>query len=206
MHGKNYTSLAGPELLLECGAHPHDSELWEVFYTRYRRKITKYALHALRSYGPPNDSTQVADLVQEVFLELFLHEARVMRSFRGNTELSVHAFLSRVTAYTIADHFRNARATRRHAPTVPVEPSAVILCKDDALQRNSLVSVMDIERALLRDSRRHNSQRDRWIFTLHFVEGYTAKEIAAFPETRLTVSGIDKAITRIRSRLIQMVA
>jgi RNA polymerase sigma factor (sigma-70 family) len=200
-------SLEAPDLMRECGKDQQNAELWEEFYSRFRRKILLYLLRAYRKLGGPFDEfVQYADdLVQDVFTKLVQNECRVVRSFRGTTELSVYAFLGSIAVSIVADQLRSQKAVRRSAQVVPLDEFQALSAAhaDTDAQLSALLQVIDVERALRTDEESKNPERDLLIFKLHFVEGLSAREIASMPALKLTTSGLQKVLTRVRSRLVQ---
>jgi RNA polymerase sigma factor (sigma-70 family) len=199
--------LDAPDLIRECGKDLRNPELWEEFHSRYRRKILLYLLRAFRMVGgqPCGFPSLAEDWVQEVFTKLVQNEGRVIRSFRGTTGLSVDAFLGSIAVSVAADQLRSQRALCRKAPIVPLDELQDLSAShaySDA-QVSALLEVIDVERALCVDEDSKNPERDLLIFKLHFVEGLQAKEIASIPALKLTTSGLQKVLNRVRNRLVQ---
>ncbi len=199
--------LDAPGLMKECGKDLRDAQLWEEFYSRFRRKILLYLLRAFRMLGGHSEefARHADDWVQDVFTKLVQNEGRVVRSFRGTTELSVYAFLGSIAASVAADQLRSQRAGRRTGQVVSLdelsnmsEPYA-----NTGVQLSALLEVIDVERALRADEESKNPERDLLIFKLHFVEGLSANEIASMPALKLTTSGLEKVLNRVRSRLVE---
>jgi RNA polymerase sigma factor (sigma-70 family) len=207
VHFDKPASLEAPDLVRKCGKDLRNAELWEEFYSRYRRKILLYLLRAFRMGGGNSDEfpRYADDGVQEVFTKLVQNEGRVIRSFRGMTEFAVYAFLGRIAASVVADHLRFQRAVRRTARVVPVDELQDLDARYTAsdVQVSALLEVIDVERALHADQESKNPERDLLIFKLHFVEGLNAREIASIPELSLTTSGLEKVLNRVRARLAQ---
>jgi len=199
--------LDAPGLMRECGKDLQNAELWEEFYSRYRRKILLYALRAFRMLGGRSEEfvRYADDFVQEVFTKLIQYEGRVIRSFRGTTELSVYAFLGSIAVSVVADQLRAQRAIRRTAHVVPLDELQDLSAPhaDTDARLSALLELIDLERALRADEESKNPERDFLIFKLHFVEGLSAKEIASMPALNLTTSGLEKVLNRVRSRLVQ---
>jgi len=200
-------SLEAPDLMRECGKDLQNAELWEEFYSRFRRKILLYLLRAYRMLGGPFDefARYADDWIQDVFTKLVQNEGRVIRSFRGATELSVYAFLGSIAVSIVADQLRSQRTLRRSVQVVPLDELQGLSAAqaDTDAQLSAMLQVIDVERALLADEESQNPERDLLIFKLHFVEGLSAREIASMPALKLTTSGLEKVLTRVRSRLLQ---
>jgi RNA polymerase sigma factor (sigma-70 family) len=199
--------LEAPDLMRECGKDLQNAQLWEEFYSRFRRKILLYLLRAYRMLGGPFDefARYADDWVQDVFTKLLQNDGRVICSFRGTTELSVYAFLGSIAVSVVADQLRSQRALRRAAQVVPLDEVQGVSASsaDTDAQLSALLQVIDVERALRADEESKNPERDLLIFKLHFVEGLSAREIASMPALKLTTSGLEKVLTRVRTRLSQ---
>jgi RNA polymerase sigma factor (sigma-70 family) len=195
------------ELLRECAKDLQNAELWEEFYSRYRRKIILYLLRAFRALGGNSEEfvRYADDWAQEVFTKLVQHNGRVIASFRGSSELSVYAFLGSIALSVVADQLRAQRATRRRAQVVALEQLQDFNSPhvDTKTAFSALIELIDLEKALLGDEESRNPERDLLIFKLHFVDGLTAREIASIPSLKLTTSGLEKVLNRVRSRLVK---
>jgi RNA polymerase sigma factor (sigma-70 family) len=198
-------NLSTCELLAECANNLRDTARWEVFYSRYRRKIVTYLWRAYgMSSGRSDGFARYADdWVQEFFTKLIQHDGRVLRSFRGTTEISVSAFLASIAVSIVSDHLRAQRANRRRAQLVSMDEiedyNAPRVESDSRV--SALLDLLDIENALKADEESKNPERDLLIFKLHFVEGLTAREIASIPTFNLTISGLEKVLNRLRRRV-----
>ena len=73
--------------------------------------------------------------------------------------------------------------------------------KRDSPAIGALLSWIDVERVLEGDSDRRHATRNLLIFKLHYIDGFTASELAAFPGFSLSVSGIEAVLSRMRKRL-----
>ena len=200
-------ALTAPELLRHCAKNLRNRELWEAFYSRYRRKILLYLLRAFRMFGGNSDefNRYADDWLQEVFTKLVQKEGRVIGSFRGETEVSVYAFLAAIALSVVADQLRSQKALRRRAQVVSLDQvqSFELPHMDGETKVSALLEVIDIGKALRANDKSKNPERDLLIFQLHFVEGLTAREIASIPSLKLTTSGLEKVLNRVKSRLVQ---
>jgi RNA polymerase sigma factor (sigma-70 family) len=156
------------------------------------------------SGGRPHEFLQHADdWVQEVFAKLVKNNGRVIRSFRGLTDVSVNAFLASIAVSTVADQRRSQRANRRRTQLVSfedVQEASLPHGRADSTV-SALIDLIDVERALKEDEESKNPERDLLIFQLHFVEGLTPREISSIPGFKLTTSGLEKVLNRMKNRL-----
>src|SRR5437667_12210824 len=107
------------DLLRECGEKLTDRALWTEFQGRFQRRIFLYLMRALRLQRIQDDAAGIVpDLAQEVYLRLVQHDGRILRSFRGTTEFSALAFLSRISAAVVHDYQRHSNRDKRGGQVV----------------------------------------------------------------------------------------
>src|SRR6187401_3225372 len=87
--------LSSADLLRECGRKLTDRVLWQKFQQRFQRLIFMYIARTLRNASVDGSKELVNDLAQDVYIRLLQNEGRMLRSFKGASEFSVRAFLSR---------------------------------------------------------------------------------------------------------------
>ena len=202
--------VSSSDLLRECGHRLTDIDLWDEFQKRFQRRIFLYLLRACRvSRGQQDEVREVVlDLAQEVYVRLVQNDGRILRSFRGQTEFAVKAFLARVATSVVADHFRYQMAEKRQAQVISidharevVENSRIAGADLDEKTIGAVLSWIDVDRVLKNDEDRRHAARNLLIFKLHYIDGFTAAELAEFPGFSLSVSGIEAVLNRIRKRL-----
>jgi len=199
--------LDAAELVRQCARDLQNEELWQQFYSRYKRKILLFLLRAFRMTGGHSDEFVrfADDWLQEVFTKLVQNEGHVIRSFRGTTEVSVNAFLASIALSIVVDQLRSQSALRRRAQVVPLDQLQDVSSPrvDPVARFSALLELIDVEKALRTDEESKNPERDLLIFKLHFVEGLSAREIASIPYLKLTTSGSEKVLSRVRNRLVR---
>jgi RNA polymerase sigma factor (sigma-70 family) len=202
------SKIPSAELLRECGQKLTDRNLWAIFQERFQRPIFLYLLRALKYHSKREDVEQlVADLAQEVYVRLVQNEGRVLRSFRGDSDISVMGFFARVCTGVVTDYLRREFGKQRSRDNVvsfeEVREMAEAreTCDRDKLDFESIISVIDIERVIAKDPDVKNGQRNALIFQLHYKDGLTAKEIAGFPVFDLNTSGVEAVLVRLRKRI-----
>ena len=204
--------IPSSDLLRRCGHRLTDIELWDEFQKRFQRRIFLYLLRACRVTRGQQDELRevVLDLAQEVYVRLVQNDGRILRSFRGQTEFAVKAFLARIATSVVADHFRYQMAEKRQAQVISidqarenVETSRVAGTDFDEQAIGAVLSWIDIDRVLRSDGDRRNAARNFLIFKLHYVDGFTSAELSEFPGFALSVSGVEAVLNRIRKRLRQ---
>ena len=124
--GANAGETSPAELLRECGEKLTDRALWTKFQERFQGLIFLYLLRALRYRSMKDDAADIVpDLAQEVYLRLVQNDGRILRSFRGSTEFSVMAFLSRISATVVQDHLRQLGSSKRRGHIVSIDKAKV---------------------------------------------------------------------------------
>jgi DNA-directed RNA polymerase specialized sigma24 family protein len=155
-------------------------------------------------------NTVVQDLAQEMYLRLVQHDGRILRSFRGDSDFSVRAFLARVASSVVQDYRRRMHTERRRGELVSIdnvrrrEDSERPILDSPAFDSGPLSAILgwiDIERVIEGESDRKNARRNALIFKLHYIDGFEAAEIARFPGFDLTRSGVETVLARLRKRI-----
>jgi DNA-directed RNA polymerase specialized sigma24 family protein len=210
-HWKKSSELSAPDLVRDCGEKLTDRKLWTEFQERFQGLIFLYLMRSLRIDHIQEDAGDlVPDLAQEVYVRLVQNDGRILRSFRGTTEFSVMAFLAKISASVVQDHYRGGATNKRRGQVIPIEfaqaaehqwkKSADSPDSDGSLL-STVASWIDIERIVEGEPDRKNAQRNALIFKLHFIDGFESGEIASFPGFGLTTSGVQAILARLRKRI-----
>jgi RNA polymerase sigma factor (sigma-70 family) len=197
-----------PRLLAACAEAQAGDAVWEQLVARHLPRVRGAVVAALVLGGAPRDPDRIADLVQEVWCRLLLHDRRALARFRGASEAEARAYLRRVARSVVADALRAARADkRRPSQVVPLatlreeeEPAADprdcperrLLARDElralfALCRSVLGPLPSRERAL--------------IARLGLLEGWSTGEIAGRLGGGWSEGAINSLLFRLRARL-----
>lgn len=209
------------ERLVDAG--PQDY-LWEVFVARFQGRIRLVVLRSFQTEternpgldtGSPKEA--VLDLTQEVFVKLLESDRRALTRFRGRSEHSIHTYLHTIAVNLVRDHFKTLRAQK--TPRASASLSNLVTQElesdgpsyDQALVSDGPGPERFVASKELRDRmgatidsaspEASTGPRDRLIFRLYFIEGLTVGEISAIPSVRLSESGVDKCVRRIRAAL-----
>ena len=133
------------------------------------------------------DFEDARDLAQDAFVRAYVRLPQLHRPERFN------GWLRRITV-----NLQRSRARRKSIPTVPLSHA------DDpvALSRRVSESESAVREALLR-----LGTNDRLTLTLHYVNGYSQREIADFLETKASVvkTRLARARARLRQEVVAMV-
>lgn len=216
--------LSNRDLIQHLTQAPANDPRWREFVSRFRPRLrlSVYRCFQTETERNPNldagaPSEVVDDLTQEVFVRLLDGERRALSRFQGRTEHSAYTYLSAIAVNLVRDHFRTLRANK--TPKAPTSLSNTVGpdAEDEGpMLAQTLVSEgagpeRFVASSELRDEirtvvnelspRGATSARDRLVFQLFFIEGLTVDEIAANRSIRLSASGVEKCIRRIRKAL-----
>lgn len=214
--------LSNRELIAGLVDAAPDHPLWRELLTRFRPRVR---LVVFRSYQAElarggrleaiASGDAVEDLVQEVFVRLIEGDRRALARFEGRSEQSAFTYVSTIAANIVRDHFKKLRALKNPRATTSLsserrvgrDPDARMSFGDTIAAEgpgpDRFVAAKElrtrIEGAIDELSPRGStSARDRLIFRLYFLEGLTIDEIAAVAAIKLSASGVEKCIRRIR--------
>jgi RNA polymerase sigma factor (sigma-70 family) len=198
--------LSSADLLRLCGQRLTDAALWKEFELRFQKTILTCVMRVMCNAFRNDCLEGACDMAQDVYLRMLDNNGRMLRSFKGDTDFSVKAFLSRVAVNVVSDHYRKSQAEKRRP--------ADIISIDEARQQSreipgeaaefdiaSILSWIDVERLMDSESDRRNATRNVLIFKLHHVDGFSVQEIAEFPGFGLKETAIRDALNQMRTHL-----
>lgn len=211
--------LSNRELVTRLVEAGPDDPAWLEFFSRFQSRIRLTVYRAFQGAAERNpgldvDRTgeMVNDLTQDVFLRLLDSERRPLARFRGRNENSIYTYLNAIAINLVHDHFKRLRAQKTPPASVSLdEPLRVAdgpaegLVLGDTLPSSSQGPEETAQAAELR--RRvagvlggpvRLKKRDALVFRLYFVEGRTIDEVASCQAVRLSPSGVEKCIHRLR--------
>ena len=186
----DYSDLSGEELLRVC-ADLRNAAAWDAFIRRFHAPIFTAVLRTGRRYAQ-FDRDSCDDLVQETYLRLTAHGAKALHKFVPRHPGSACCYLQVIAIRVTLDYCKSKNFGRTEE-LPPDQPDKAAPSRTEWLARKAAIDGV---------LRKHASGRDRWIFWLHHLQGLTAKEIAAIPETGLSVKGVESVLVRLK-RLIQ---
>jgi RNA polymerase sigma-70 factor (ECF subfamily) len=205
-HGSvQYPQMAIPQLIA-AGISESSEEAWSEFVRRSRPLIIAAITRSVHRFG--NVSHQlVDDLTQDVYLKLCANNFRALRNVEILQENAFFGFLKVVATHTVQDYFRSTTALKMEAASEPASLEA-----DRVLPENTPSSVAspELERGILLEkidtilktlSHKPNFARDRAIFWLYYRQGLPATEIAALPDIKLSVKGVESVLLRLTRQL-----
>jgi len=187
--------------LAKACARSADVAEWLEFVRRSTPLALLVALRVCRMWVSDPSPATVDDIVQEVFLKLCEQERRILRDFEPRGEDSFLGLLRIVAASVANDYFRKQYSAKRGGKVV-IMP----LVDDDAqsqahgaypaarMQQSALLAELDKK---LRSAPEAIGERDRALFWLYYLQGFTAEEIAQLPAAGLTAKGVESALRRV---------
>jgi RNA polymerase sigma-70 factor (ECF subfamily) len=187
--------------LAKACAHSPDAAEWEEFVRRSVPLASLVALRVSRMWVRAPSPATVDDIVQEVFLKLCEQERRILRDFEPRGEDSFLGLLRLVSASVANDYFRRLYSTKRGGKVVTMaladEEARVPLDAArpaDRIEHSALLAQLDEK---LRSAPATIGERDRALFWLYYLQGFTAEEIARLPAAGLTAKGVESALRRV---------
>jgi RNA polymerase sigma-70 factor (ECF subfamily) len=176
-----------------------DAAQWE----RFLRLATPYAsmtaARVCRIWTGKTDSALIEDIVQEVFVRICDQERKILREFKPRGEDSFFALLRVVSASVANDYFRRHYSLKRggHAVTLSLEEVQETYSgrqASNAIQSSVLHAQLD---QMIRSAPAEISERDRNLFWLYYLHGFTAEELASIEGANLTSKGVESALRRM---------
>ena len=188
------------ELAKAC-AISADAAEWQEFVRRCMPLTSLMALRVSRMWVANPSSAVVDDIVQEVFLKLCEQQRRILRDFEPRGEDSFFGLLRIVTGSVANDYFRRLYSAKRGGKvvTMPLIEEDGHLPIDGShpakqMQQAALLAQLDEK---LRSAPDTITERDRNLFWLYYLQGFTAEEIARTSGGGLTAKGVESALRRV---------
>jgi RNA polymerase sigma-70 factor (ECF subfamily) len=167
---------------------------WERLLREYAGGALAAVRSALRQRGHGPDPALEDELLADTFEALAAEDARVLRSFRGESSLAtfVSVVATRRAFRVLRDRYRHGKAVDR---------------KGEQEKRSPRMGEPDPAEAAAKDERADViveaisglAPTDKLLLTLYYLDGRSYKEIAAV--TRLAATGVGTKIARARARL-----
>lgn len=188
------------ELARAC-AHTSDPAEWEQFLRLAMPLVSMAASRVCRMWTNNVSRAMVDDIAQEVFLKLCEQDRRILREFVPRGEDSFFGLLRTVTVSVANDYLRRGSSAKRGGKVVTFSldddsssnPSPGVDSSRD-LHQSVLLAQLD---QMLRSAPEVISERDRTMFWLYYLQGFTAEEISRVAEPGLSPKGVESALRRI---------
>jgi RNA polymerase sigma-70 factor (ECF subfamily) len=196
-----YSSISVAELIRAC-AETNDGRAWEEFVTRFQRPISLSIIRTACQLGK-NPAQVVDDLLQETYLKLCAGKCRLLLEFAQlHSEDAVAAYIKTIAINVARDHFKSIHSQKRGEGETDqfqehVEPQALSwdFGGQDAMEREVLLRQIDTH--LQRCAAGPNQERDCLIFWFYYLQGMSAKAIAALATIKLGAKGVEGVIFRL---------
>jgi RNA polymerase sigma-70 factor, ECF subfamily len=196
--------------LAKACAHSADAAEWAELVRRCAPLASMVALRVSRMWVSTPSKAAADDIVQEVFLKLCEQERRILREFEPRGDDSFLGLLRMVAASVANDYFRRLYSAKRGGKvlTMPLVDEAVQSPLHGArpaarMQQSALLAQLDQR---LCSAPETIGERDRALFWLYYLQGYTAEEIARLSGAGLTAKGVESALRRVTAWLRSEVA
>jgi RNA polymerase sigma-70 factor (ECF subfamily) len=191
--------------LAKACARSADASEWSEFLRRSTPLASLVAGRVCRLWSGASSPVMVDDIVQEIFLRLCEQERRILRDFEPRGEDSFFGLLRIVSASVANDYFRRISSAKRGGKVVTasfddeVPPSDGDGSREAArIRRAALLAELDRK---LGSAPEIIGKRDRAIFWLYYLQGFTAEEISRVPGAGLTAKGVESALRRVTNWL-----
>jgi len=191
--------------LAKLCAGSSNAEEWGEFLRRARPVIALAALRVCRLWMGSSSPAMVDDIVQEVCFKLCEQQRRILREFEPRGEDSILGLLRIVSLSVANDYFRRISSAKRGGKVVifslDEEASAgraASTRQTGEMQKSVLLGQLD---EMLGAAGEVIGERDRSIFWLYYLQGFTAEEIAAMAGTSLSAKGVESALRRVATWL-----
>jgi RNA polymerase sigma-70 factor (ECF subfamily) len=188
------------DLAKSCAQSALASE-WEEFLRRCVPLASLVALRISRLWLNTPSPSAVDDIVQEVFLKLCEQERRILRDFEPRGDDSFLGLLRIVTASVANDYFRRAFSAKRGGKVVTMQLADEVAPLQEpgahpVAQMHQSVLLAQLDQKLSSEPG-VIAERDRALFWLYYLQGFTAEEIASLPHFGLSAKGVESALRRV---------
>src|SRR5450755_2494135 len=196
-----HSSMSAEELIRAC-AELDDGEAWEEFVARFQRPISLSIRRTACQWGR-GQLQSVDDLIQDTYLKLCADKCRLLLEFaQQHSDDAILAYIKTIAINLAHDYFKSLHSQKRGAG----ETDQLLEDFDPAARGGSLGGSEAIERRIVLkqiDDRLQNcaagsnQERDCLIFWFYYLQGMSAKAIAALVTIKLTAKGVEAVIFRL---------
>jgi RNA polymerase sigma-70 factor, ECF subfamily len=193
--------MTAEELVRAC-TESHDGPAWEEFVARFQRPISLSIKRTACQWGK-KPSQFVDDLLQETYLKLCADRCILLLEFaRQHSDDAVLGYIKTIAVNVAHDHFKSLHSQKRGAGETDqlFEDHNPIAQSDrfggaEAMDRE--VFLKEIDEQLEECATGSNQGRDCLIFWFYYLQGMSAKAIAALATIKLTPKGVEAVIFRL---------
>jgi RNA polymerase sigma-70 factor (ECF subfamily) len=189
------------ELIRGC-AETNDGEVWEEFVARFQRPISLSIKRTACQWG--KDPGQfVDDLLQETYLKLCADKCCLLLEFAvQHSDDAVLGYIKTIAINVAHDHFKSLHSQKRGAGETDQMPEdfdpagrSGSIGGAEAMEREIFLKQVDDQ--LQNCAAGSNQERDCLIFWFYYLQGMSAKAIAALAPIKLTAKGVEAVIFRL---------
>jgi len=193
--------MSAEELIRAC-AEGNDGAAWEEFVSRFQKPISLSIKRTACQWG--KDPAQfVDDLLQETYLKLCQDKCRLLLEFaRQHSDEAVLGYIKTIAINVAHDHFKSLHSQKRGAGETDqlhedFDPAAQSsnFGGPEAMDRE--VFLKEVHEQLQNCAAGSNQERDCLIFWFYYLQGMSAKAIAALATIKLTAKGVEAVIFRL---------
>lgn len=189
------------ELIRAC-AESHDGAAWEEFVSRFQRPISLSIKRTACQWG--KDPAQfVDDLLQETYLKLCDDKCQAVLEFaRQHSEEAVLGYIKTIAINLTHDHFKSLHSQKRGAGETDqlnenFDPAAQSASFGGPAAMDRDIFLRQVNDQLQNCAAGFNQERDCLIFWFYYLQGMSAKAIAALATMKLTAKGVEAVIFRL---------
>jgi RNA polymerase sigma factor (sigma-70 family) len=187
-------------LLSRCIAG--DKRAREKFVRKFSNLIFQSIQHTFTAKYIPFNYEDLEDLHNTVFLALFEKECKKLSQYKGINGCSLATWIRIVAVRIVLNHIR-----KRGIDSMAWKERQVALEDLPELKSNGLEALTALEKAeqkrIIQERIQRLSARDRLFLNLHFIKGYSIKEVAEVmqlsAENAYTIK--HRAINRLKSQV-----
>ncbi len=197
-----HTSSQSTEELIRACAEANDPAAWVEFVARFQRPISLSIQRTACQWGKP-PAQFVDDLLQETYLKLCADKCHLLLEFaKRHPDGAVLGYIKTIAINVAHDYFKSLHSQKRGAAETDqlhedFDPAAhgCSYGGPDTLDRE--VFLKQVNDQVQECAAGSTQERDCIIFWLYYLQGMSAKAIAALATIKLTAKGVEAVIFRL---------
>jgi RNA polymerase sigma-70 factor (ECF subfamily) len=197
----HHSSMPVKELIRAC-AEGTDGAAWEEFVARFQRPISLSIARTASKWGK-DPALFVDDLLQEVYCKLWADKCRLLSRFsQEHSDEAVLGYIKTIAINAAHDYFKSLHSqkhgggeTDQIAEDFDPPAHGGSFGHSEAMDRG--VFLKQVDARLQGCASGANQERDCLIFWFYYLQGMSAKSIAALATIKLTAKGVEAVIFRL---------
>ena len=212
---EDLSRLTNLQLIRRCAKQPRDERAWNVFYDRFGQHIKLMVLREARNKNFHLSEETLKDLVNEVYFRLVQKNCKALIEFRSEYENAIFTFLDVVARHEVRNHIKKEKGTKKrpkngksldepldHSDNEEITLGSTLASDEKADQIITDYSIyQELDSMLDRLLKGKHKDRDKLIFKLAFIKGFTAEEIASKPDMGVSLKTIRNRISDIKQSI-----